>query len=370
MLDWRKRWSLGILIVVACTPGCQENRQPTPQTLPKKSDERTVVPAEVIAAYESVGGTYGSWGPSTHELSVFRPNRFPPKGETPGFCFLKRPQGAISRLAPVGGPFCLKFAHSDITQEDLRDACRLLDIVALDVSYTQFSDDWIPELEALSNLHTLVLSCTKIEGKGLAGLAKLPNLKVLHLASTKMGDEHLPHLAGLTNLEMLELGGNSVTDVGLKKLSPLQRLTLLGLAHTQVTDAGLAELANFPNLASLYLHNSPVTGQGLAKLAPLKKLNWLVLDLRAQPCDAGIEALRDADLLHALAPAQNANGGRPRNAKDVVNLDLSQTVITDKGLLALTGLENLVSLDLRGCPVTEAGVARLQKSLPQCAIRR
>jgi hypothetical protein len=50
---------------------------------------------------------------------------------------------------------------------------------------------------------------------------------------------------------------------------------------------------------------------------------------------------------------------------------LRNVVITDAGLCSLEGLLELTELHLVTCPrVTDAGIARLQKTLPDCDIKR
>ena len=49
-------------------------------------------------------------------------------------------------------------------------------------------------------------------------------------------------------------------------------------------------------------------------------------------------------------------------------LFLFETEITDTGLMHLSGLQQLRSIDLRGTRVTPEGVARLQKLLPKCRL--
>jgi hypothetical protein len=52
-------------------------------------------------------------------------------------------------------------------------------------------------------------------------------------------------------------------------------------------------------------------------------------------------------------------------------LDLNSTSVTDEGLRNLESLTNLGFLFLNDCPnITDEGVARLQKALPKCKIRR
>jgi hypothetical protein len=53
------------------------------------------------------------------------------------------------------------------------------------------------------------------------------------------------------------------------------------------------------------------------------------------------------------------------------SLDLDGTAVTDDGLRLLESLSNLHGLDLRFCPnLTDEGVARLKKALPNCRILR
>jgi internalin A len=49
-------------------------------------------------------------------------------------------------------------------------------------------------------------------------------------------------------------------------------------------------------------------------------------------------------------------------------LTVSDTKVTDSGLVHLKGLTKLLELDLRKTKVTTAGVADLQKAIPNCKI--
>jgi hypothetical protein len=51
-------------------------------------------------------------------------------------------------------------------------------------------------------------------------------------------------------------------------------------------------------------------------------------------------------------------------------LKIEKTQATDDGLKSLTGLKALQQLGLTGTSVTDAGVAPIQKALPDCKILR
>jgi hypothetical protein len=92
------------------------------------------------------------------------------------------------------------------------------------------------------------------------------------------------------------------------------------------TDADLADLCELPRLNRLYLGSEQVTDEGFWSVSKLRGLTWL---------------------------------------------SLSGTCITDKGLHYLESLSNLRRLVLTECPnITDEGVARLQKALPNCKIER
>ena len=97
------------------------------------------------------------------------------------------------------------------------------------------------------------------------------------------------------------------------------------LARTQITDAGLEHLKGLTQLQALFLDSTQITDAGLVYLKGLTKLEFLRLQF---------------------------------------------TQITDAGLVHLKGLTGLQTLELSNTKVTDAGVAELQKTLPDCRIRK
>jgi hypothetical protein len=115
----------------------------------------------------------------------------------------------------------------------------------------------------------------------------------------------------------------------------LQRITQVGGGRggasciampRTTTDADLDELCELRHLERLGLIGTRITDKGLATVSRLRSLKCLVL---------------------------------------------SRTVITDNGLHHLETLKGLGTLVLIDCPnLTDEGVARLQKALPNCLIDR
>jgi uncharacterized protein YjbI with pentapeptide repeats len=133
-------------------------------------------------------------------------------------------------------------------------------------------------------------------------------------SSTKATD--LVHLKGLTSLQTLDLNGTEVTDAGLVHLEGLKSLQELRLLDTQVTHDGLSRI-----------------GEWLSKAAAVGAIKEL-----------GGQVFFD-----------EKNPGKP-----LVGVDLSQSKVTDAGLVDLMGMTNLQRLDLRETKVTDAGLVHLK----------
>jgi len=120
-------------------------------------------------------------------------------------------------------------------------------------------------------------------------------------------------------------------DECLAHLDPFTELTNVCLQRSQVTDSGLGHLARIPNLAELSLAETNITDKGLEHLSQLPHLAQL---------------------------------------KQLRCLHLESTAVTDAGLIHIRKLKGLVQLNVAKTGVTAAGVADLQKALPNCNIVR
>jgi internalin A len=259
----------------------------------------------------------------------------------------------------------------------------------LNLTLTQVGNAGLKELAVLKNLTTLKLSNTAVTSAGLKELAALKNLTDLDLRNTEVTDAGVKELAALKNLTHLDLRNTEVTDAGVKELAPLKNLTYLLLEDAKVTDGTLRTLREIGLLHALSgtsdqdgkmptspddvllldLSHTPVTDRGLMELAPLKNLTDLRLD-RKQVTDGTLRALREIGLLHALGKMSAKGGKRPTSPDGVVSLDLNGTPVTDAGLKELAALKNLTDLDLRNTEVTDAGLGYLRQALPSCQIFR
>jgi hypothetical protein len=235
----------------------------------------------------------------------------------------------------------LEFYCSNIADRDLVYLKDLQELESLtigcervndNISPTAVSDDGPRHLAGLKSLKSLELVNTRVTGKGVTGL----QLESLSFCGAFLGDEDLRDIATMNGLKALFLDNCRLGETGMASIGWLPRLTTLSLSGTNVGDAGLAKLQDAQQLTHLDLSETPIGNAGMKYLPTFVNLRFL---------------------------------------------NLTGTQITDEGLLSLRGMDHLESINLSGCAgwehgvgratdttVTDEGVQKLQKALPNCEI--
>lgn len=176
-----------------------------------------------------------------------------------------------------------------------------------------------------------------------------PRLKKLYLHRLQATDESLACLAELKGLETFFIwDATDVTDAGAMHLAHLENLQTIHLSDSQAGDGALKALAKLPKLTRISMQKNMITDEGLAHLAEMKQLQSLWVGIsKGTITDEG---------LASLAGLEN-----------LTKLELQHSQITDAGLEHLKGLKNLRGLIVGNTPVTEEGLAKLRKDLPNLA---
>ena len=285
-------------------------------------------------------------------------------------------------------------------------------ITQLDFSKTKITAKGIATLKPFRKLAYLALP--KIDDATLEELRKIDLLHALPNATT----DGLLRTDGTTGAEKaddvyyLDLRETSVTVNGLKALAPLKNLVSLTLPpDLDVDDKLLTELGKIRLLHALpqalakdaarpekpdavitfNLRETKVTPAGWKELKAFKNLETLEFD---EINDDVLASLQKLDMLHVLPNASAGEGKRAAKATEVTEVDLRNTLVTDKGVKALAPCKNLVKLslageritdeclsslaelkqlgklELLGTRVTPEGVRKLRKALPKCEIEQ
>lgn len=240
------------------------------------------------------------------------------------------------------------WSSEGFSDEGLSHVAGLTNLRKLDLSSNDWiTDDGLKHLANLTKLEAINLNGARIDGTGLVHLAQLPKLRTLRLAGTQTTDEQLVHLQSLRSLSHLDLTYTPVGDRGAEHLGRMRHLTHLDLTGTRITDAGLEQLSALSRLESLYVGATQISDAGVKHLNTLTNLDQLSLG-RTQVTDAGL---------------------RKSALPKLEFLDLLGTGVTDAGLEHLKTLPMLRRVGISTNEhLTDAGVARLQETLPRLQI--
>jgi Leucine-rich repeat (LRR) protein len=253
---------------------------------------------------------------------------------------------------------------------------------------------WVDSLRKTGSpdsLRTLDLSrvaLTDDEAVHLGRLKDHPALTEIKLGFNDIGDKTAEALAQSTNLTSLNLSRTDITDKGIDSISKLHALRSLDLTGTKVTDAAVGQLADrLPHLCELRLPTmGSITDASAPQLARIKRLQTLrlggknVTDNTLEQLkglrnlielDLAMTAMTDIGILHllemrgvyklALGQLTTDEGAKLiAERTDLHTLRLSGTKITDRGVEALGKLQYLAWLDLGNTQITGSGLSALK----------
>ncbi len=256
-----------------------------------------------------------------------------------------------------------------ISDAGLQDLTEIRSLRSLDLTNTAVTDAGMKSLRELPNLEKLRLAGTGVTDEGLKQIKEIKILKLLDLTHMKISDAGMKELTDLPGLQTLILWATPVTDAGAKELGVFTSLREINLSDTRITNAGMTGLKGLTNLETLDLLRTRVTAAGVEQLLDLKKLRTLELPTETLITDRILRGLREAGTLHALTQADGRellltggqDGVRPSGPDSVISLELSNTRVTDEGLKALKGLDNLRELGLNHKKVTDEGLKELRE---------
>jgi hypothetical protein len=146
--------------------------------------------------------------------------------------------------------------------------------------------------------------------------------------------------------EATHLALGEVNPAALAKLPRMPRLESLIIESGVVTDEALQCILGMPQLQRLTLPSALLKSRGMATIGSRTKLTSLNLNR---------SSLADQDFVHLMKlPLQN--------------LSLNQTNTSDAAIPLISQLKALKELNIEYTNITEDGVQRLLRALPQCKI--
>lgn len=183
--------------------------------------------------------------------------------------------------------------------------------------------------------------------KTLSLLRQLESPFVLNLAGTQVSQSAMLQVASLKSLVGLNLElCRRLDDDSFKPLADAKQLTVLVAAGTSLSDRGLKAVAHMPNLRALDLEVcNHVTDAACAIIGTMNQLRGLNLK------KTGFEKAR----------ISNAGLLKLSGLKALESLNLSGNAVTNDGLQNLGPLTRLRELELNLLPIGDAGLTHLAR---------
>jgi serine/threonine protein kinase/formylglycine-generating enzyme required for sulfatase activity len=230
---------------------------------------------------------------------------------------------------------------------------RISDIELIGPEFDTLGDRVVEVLEQkLEGLHVtgVIIRIPTLTMSGMEKLVKLPALssvRSLSLGTEKLNDGVFSVLAQcpkLTNLELQAAGNLAGEDISALKACPA--LTMLGIIGSRLTPEAIREIGQFPKLEYLNVDGLACSEAHIVAIGKLKVARLVMLH-------TGFD-----DKAAALLP----------DVETRQHLYLNNNPLTDVGLADLQRLKSLKALVLSGTQVTESGVAAFRKAMPNCAV--
>ena len=212
-----------------------------------------------------------------------------------------------------------------------------------------FRDD---DLKYLPSYATRIkLEGCPIDGSGLKYLKK-NKLKVnfLYLNGTMITDKNLAQLRRMRPLRVLSLANCKISTKGLRRIGRLN-LKKLYLSDCEYLDQNAIKVIVklFPNLQDVAIGSKQIPVEEALKLKELDQLRYLKVDLK--------DLTDDSIYLFVDFPVQK--------------LGLSNTTLSDKGLLKFAETKTISELELWNCNnITDKGIKKLEKLRPALTVKR
>lgn len=224
---------------------------------------------------------------------------------------------------------------------DLKAIPRLSKIKILILGPPGPSYDALKELAKLSELDALHMDDHDFERSHLPVIKSLASLSIIRCRH--VGVEQLRELAArLPNLSYLNLSQTSVKDHDLAGVDKFSKLKELDIGFSQIVDCSSLQSSRFPSLKSLVLSGCPIQDASIRNLASLKDhlerldLSWTKIS------DIGITTIN-------------------LNLRNIKDLDLNRTNLSDSCLKDLADLPFLEKLSLADTRIIGKGFARSRK---------
>jgi Leucine-rich repeat (LRR) protein len=236
-----------------------------------------------------------------------------------------------------------------VNDTSLSQLAALTNLKVLSLPNTNATDEFVRQLPTWANLESIMFGNSSwIRGGTLQTLEQYPKLRNLDLGGTQVSRLPPGFCKKLPKLETIELAGTDADDETMREIAEAKKLLYLNIASTRVTDAGVTALLPLRfSLEDLNVRDIAISDNSIATIARFGRLKHLSLS-KAMLTEVGMAELSKMNSL--------------------THLDLTHIPITDTFVEVLGQMKSLKTLYLHNARITQKGIDRLKKELPNCQI--
>jgi serine/threonine protein kinase/Leucine-rich repeat (LRR) protein len=222
-------------------------------------------------------------------------------------------------------------------------------------------DDWPNDAELLEV--SFDSRCKQFPVSELNYLQVFPELESLSISYRQATDDWMPYVAKLKKLKRISCNTRSITDSAFCQLEALTQLESVNCAFSRLGDKGIAIICQLPKLQQLNIGHTQVTSEGFANLRFAKNISSLYAPRHIE--DADLDYINHLPLTH-LSLSENKSitdvgFAKLESQKNLVDLSLTGTKISDRALQVISRLPDLENLRLHSTDVTNTGLKSLEK---------
>ena len=222
-----------------------------------------------------------------------------------------------------------------------------------------------PEIGNLTNLENLSLYNNELTGSIPSEIGNLSNLNSLNLSFNQLSGNIPPEIGQLSNLTYLNLDFNELSGTIPPEIGNLTNLNRLQLMGNQITGTIPSEIGNLTNLFRLWIQGNQLSGVVPESICDLN-INWsasfrfrIYNNQLCPPYPSCIEdEMGEQDTLQCpnCIAEDDTDGIELWNEcysiENTLNLDLSNTELSDTIPIKIAGLNNLEILNLSSNQLT------------------
>lgn len=218
----------------------------------------------------------------------------------------------------------------------------------------RYTNSSVSQVKIYPNLTSLVLAYSRVNNQGLGQLAGHPSLVYLNLTSTPIHNGAFRTLNRVPKLSMLDIAHTGIDEKGLFVLKR-DWLSRLDISHTKISKEGIKKIPEyFPSLKRLEMMALPVDDEILLSLIGVSREQYNKYKEEQGGITGSITGL--------LGPEEDRIDLENEGLKELEDLNLAGTEMSNEGVAILSAIEGLKLLNLSYTMIDDDGLKHIPRN--------